>query len=162
MKISRSSILASLAFLFCAPQVDAITADDLARYLEVSSYTTIVGLSPGSFVAEVYEIKDGEVAGLVVEGDRRWSKKAEPSLTIMTGTEGGKYRIVVAYEDGVTVSAVTTLQKFSHVISPSLPPRIEAGDYILFGKPKDAAAKRIDAISSYSSGFLLRVRANPF
>lgn len=153
-------LLALAVILFTRTPASAITADELQRYLGVNSWTTVVALPPESFIAEIYEIKDGAPAGRIIEGDSRWTKKADSPLTIMAGTQDGKYRIVVAYQGGVTTSAHTSVKTYSVTVSPNLPTRIEEGDYVLFGHPASPSSNKTpEDISSYSSGFLLRVKS---
>lgn len=149
-----------LALLALSLKAGAVTGDELARYLGVSSWTTTVFLEAGSYVVEVYEIKDGKVDRRLLEGMKEWSTKGATGLTVMIGPEGKSYRVVVAYQKGVTVGATSTFEtRFGTSMSPSLPEKIREGDYILMGEPKGQNRGINNDIADCARGFLLRVKA---
>lgn len=155
---TRHNITALIAAsILAALPASAITTEDLARYLGVSSWSTSVELPPQSFVAELYTIEAGKVGARLLEGMPAWSNEPEKGLVIMLGSDNGKYRVVFAYGGGVTMSVQSGIPTFSATLSPGLPKTVTAGDYILFGQPnkKKGAA---DDISSFERGFLLRIK----
>jgi len=152
----RPLFLILLAVLAASPKAGAITGDELASYFGINSWTTKVFLDPGSYMVEIHEIKDGKVDHLIVEGDARWTRP-KTGVTVMIGTEEGKYRIVVAYEKGVTVSAISGVPAFSSYSSPSLPEQVREGDYVVMGQ-QSPEARNLGDVSSYARGFLMRVK----
>jgi hypothetical protein len=145
---------------FATSHALAITADDLARYLGVSSWSTAVALPPGSFVTEIYSIKEGRPDKLLLEGNSKWNQRPEKGIVVMLGVEDGVYRVVIAYGGGVTMGSKTGIPKFGSSISPGLPSRLQAGDYVLVGQPQSFQSKQSsEAVSDYSSGIFLRVKA---
>ena len=146
--IVTSSIAASSA--------SAVSADDLARYLGITSASTRVTLPPESFVAELYSIEDGKVGKRLLEGMPAWSKEPQKGLVIIWGSENGKYRFVFAYGGGVTMGVHTEIPTFNGTLSESFPMTIETGDFVLFGEP-NGKVRDATEISSFSRGFLLRI-----
>lgn len=156
MKTVQIALLALLAFTLKAK---AITADDLALYFGVSSWKTSVFLDPGTYVPEIYEIRDGKVDRMILEGMKEWAVKGAPGLTIMIGPEGQSYRVVLAYQGGSTVGASSTFEgRFGCAVCPTLPDKIREGDYIIIGEPKGRIKGVNEGISEYKRGFLLRIR----
>lgn len=151
--------IALLALLVFTLKAKAVTADDLALYLGISSWKTSVFLEAGTYVPEIYEIRDGKVDRMILEGMKEWAVKGAPGLTIMLGPEGQGYRVVLAYQGGSTVSASSTFEgRFGTAVSPTLPEKIREGEYILIGEPKGRIARVSEEISDYKRGFLLRIR----
>lgn len=151
-------IVTTLIILGFSPAL-AITADELAKYLNISSWTTTVSLPSESFVVEVYKISDGSLGERIFEGMSAWSKHPEKGLQVMSGPENGKYKIVIAYGSGSTLTINTNVPIFDGTLSSDLPDTIKEGDYVLFGKPKrDGSVPVAESIKSYSEGFVLRVK----
>jgi len=156
----KAPLIVLFTLLALSLKASAVTSDELARYLGVSSWTTTVFLEGGSYVVEVYEIKDGKVDHRLLEGMKEWSPKGATGVTVMIGPEGKSYRVVVDYQRGTTVGATSTFEtRFGSSMSPSLPEKIGEGDYILMGEPKAPGKGLNSDISDYARGFLLRVKA---
>lgn len=156
MKTVPIALLALLAFTVKAK---AITADDLALYLGVSSWKTSVFLEAGTYVAEIHEIKDGKVDRMILEGSKESAVKGAPGLTIMIGPEGQGYRVVLAYQGGTTMGGSSTFDNRSGLwFYPSLPEKVRDGDYILMGEPTERMFGSREAVMEYKRGFLLRIR----
>lgn len=143
--------------LLSSPWAKAVTADELARYLGVNTWSTKVALPPGSFTAEIYTIKNGAPDKRLLEGMSAWNKKPEKGLTVLLGSVDNKYKAVIAYGGGVTVGVVSDIRTFDSTSGPCLPEQISEGDYLLFGSLRD---KNLPAenIASYKEGFLLRIK----
>lgn len=151
--------IALLALLAVTLKAKAVTADDLALYFGVSSWKTSVFLDPGTYVAEIHEIKDGKVDRMILEGSKESAVKGAPGLTIMIGPEGQGYRVMLGYQGGTTVSGSSTFDNRSGLwLYPSLPEKVRDGDYILMGEPSDRMFGNREAVLEYKRGFLLRIR----
>jgi hypothetical protein len=158
--MKRSLLLAILTTITLYPAL-AVTADDLAKYLGVSTLSTTVTLPSESFIVEIYKISNGAIGDRIFEGIPAWSKSPEKGLQIMYSQENGKYRIGILYGSGNTLTVTSDVPAFDSTLSPNLPDTIKAGDYVLFGKPKrDGSIPVAEKISSYSDGFLLRIKEN--
>lgn len=136
----------------------AITPDELAAYLGITSWRTAVELPPNSYTAELYEFVDGKAKDANIIALPEYAKHPEVGFTIMTGSQNGKYRFVVMGWNG-TYGVTTEEGTFGSTIGGSLPDKIKEGDFILFGEPLGGAAFHAsDDIHSFSKGFLLRVK----
>lgn len=131
----------------------------------LSSWETTVTLPPESFVVELYKISDGAVGDLVFHGQPEWSKEPEKGLRIVAGKEEGKYRFAIIYDSGSTIGTSTDVEVFDYTSTSSLPKTVTAGDYFLFGKPKEKGTNGEPLIRgeirSCSAGFLLRIAKLP-
>ncbi len=159
MSITRIFLTVLSAATLLVHGARAITADELARYFGVSWWTTKIDLPPEAFTAEIFHIVDGAVGERLIEGMPAWSKKPESGLSVLLGVQDGKYKLVVAYGGGVTMTTASQVAVFDQTLGISLPEKIGAGDFVFFGKPKvNATEARSDDVRSFSQGFLLRVR----
>ena len=154
------SLFPTVALLaITASSVHAISADQLAKYLRISGWDTTVVLPSRSFIVELYKIEDGKVGTKLFEGMPAWSKDPEKGLSILSGPDGDKYKLAIIYGGGVTMTVDTDVSTFDSTMAPSLPKEIKEGDFVLFGKPKrDGTPPISDNISSYSEGFVLRIK----
>jgi len=145
------------------------TALDLARergddeivalLTAVSTWKTSVFLDPGTYVAEIHEIKDGKVDQMILEGSKESAVKGAPGLTITIGPEGQSYRVTLGYAGGTTVVGFSTFEWRPGLwLYPSLPEKARNGDYILMGEPKEPIIASDEAVLVYKRGFLLRIR----
>jgi len=159
MKHLRSIPLLIAIFAMTLTCSYALTADELARYLGVSSWTTVIDLPPQSFVAEIWSIKDGVPEKQLIEGMAAWNKMPEKGITIMLGSQDNKYKIAIAYGGGVTMTTATSIPSFNSTMGSSLPKTLAEGDYALYGTPKEKGLKAED-VASYKAGFLLRIKKN--
>lgn len=156
MKTVQIALLALMAFTV---KVKAITADELALYLGISSWKTNVFLEAGTYVAEIHEIKDGKVDRMILEGSKEWAVKGAPGLTVIIGREGQNYRVMLGYQGGTTVNGSSTFDNRSGLwFYASLPEKVRDGDYILMGEPADRMFGSHEAVLEYKRGFLLRIR----
>ena len=138
--------------------LSAITSDELAAYLGVSSWHTTVDLPPNSYDVEVCEFVDGHIKDASVISIPEFAKHPEVGLTLMSGKQDGKYRFVLMGWNG-SYGAATEETTFGHTIGSGLPDKIKEGDFILFGDPLGGAAfHSSDDIHSFSKGFLLRIK----
>ena len=158
MKIHLQPITLILAFAAAIQATLAITTDELASYLGVSSWNTTIDLPPESFIVEIYTIKDGAPNKRLIEGMTEWSKAPEKGITFMIGSVEIGYKVVVKYGGGVTMTAIPPMKNFTHTMSSELPDSIGEGDHVLIGKPyPDYNNSPINPVSGYSEGFLVRV-----
>lgn len=159
MKLPRLAFTLTASLALCVADASALTAEELARFLGVTWWTKTVTL-PESFVVEIHHIVDGAVGECLLEGDARWSKNPETGFTILAGLQNGKYRMAIAYGDGVTLTVESQIPAFQQTMSSGFSARIGEGDYVLFGEPKPGAAQS-DDLRTYARGFLLRVKLVP-
>lgn len=159
MKFHRFALCLFLVLVFPAREAGAVTSDDLACYFGINSWSTTVFLEGGSYVVEIYEIKDGKVDQRILEGQKDWSAKGATGITVMIGKEGGKYRVVAVYQSGSTVSTTSTFDApFGASMAPALPEKIREGDYLLMGESEGKIKGGNNSISDYTRGFLMRVK----
>ncbi len=157
----RHIISVIVAFCIMAmANAQALTVDELARYLSVTAFSTTVKLPAESFTAEIWTIKDGEPDKLLIDGMAAWNKNPEKGITVMIGADNGKYRIVIAYGGGVTKSIVSGGPNFRSTMSEEFPKTIQEGDFPLMGEPKVGGSQNAREISAFQQGFLLRIIKN--
>lgn len=142
-------------------QTHAMTADELARYLDVTAISTTVELPAESFVTEVWTIKDGQADKRLIEGMAAWNREPDRGITVMIGAENGTYKVVVAYGGGVTMRALSGIPVFRGTLSGDFPQKISEGDYPLFGEPRFGAGGSAREMNTFKRGFLLRIRKLP-
>jgi len=138
----------------------SITVDELARYIGVTAISTTVDLPSESFVTEVWTIKNGLPDKLLIEGMPAWNRDPEKGITVMIGNDGGKYKVVVAYGGGVTMTANTDIPTFRGTLSGDFPKSIGEGDFPLFGEPKAGGGHSARETKTFVQGFLLRIKKN--
>ena len=158
MKHARHILLITALIAASLGKAYSLTADELGRYLGVSSWSSRVDLVAESFTTEIWTIKDGAPGKRLIEGMTAWNKKPEKGFTVMIGTQNGKYRVVVAYGGGVTMSTSDQIPTFSHTLSQGLPETIKEGDFPLFGQPKMLGNRNPSDITAFTNGFLLRIK----
>ena len=158
MKTAKSLMVLSAFFSIFAGNLSAITSDELAAFLGVSAWHTTVDLPSDSYSIQIYEFADGKVSDADLIEVTKLTKPSENAVTIMAGTQDGKYKFVVTGFNG-SYGAPTDKPPLDRTLSSHLPETIHEGDFILFGKPLSGAAFHAqDDIRSYSKGFLLRVK----
>ena len=136
----------------------AITSEELAVYLGVSSWRTTVDLPKNSYAVELYEFVDGKVKDASIIALPEYDKHPEAGFTIMGGKQDGKYRFVILGWNG-SYGVTTEEGTFATTIGGSLPDKIKFGDFILFGEPLGGSAFHASHdIHSFSKGFLLRIK----
>ena len=135
-----------------------VTPDELAAYLGISSWHTTVDLPPGSFSVQICEFADGEVKGAELVSLPDLAKHPENGLTILSGSQEGKYRFeLVGWSGSHGVPTVTPT--LARTILPRLPEKIGEGDFVLFGQPLEGkSVPEPNDLRSYSRGFLLRIK----
>ena len=154
----RSLLILFVNVVICTGGLSAITPDELAAYLDVSSWHTAVDLPPNSYVVELHEFVDGKVRDASIISIPEFAQHPEVGLTIMSGKQDGKYRFVLKGWNG-TYGTATEEVTFSHTIGSALPDKIKEGDFILFGEPLSGGASHAsDDIHSFAKGFLLRIK----
>ena len=159
MKMNRllTAILVSAALAVQA--VAAINADELAQFLGVSSWQTAIDLPAGSYTVELYEFANGAVTERLMVSQPEWAERPDAGLTIIAGPREGNYRITIGCANRGTWGAVTKVPLFDTTMSNGLPPKIQDGDYVLFGKPLEGASGlSAQNLQGYARGFLLRIK----
>ena len=147
---------------FRASTARAITAEELAGFLGISSWRTTVALPRGSFSVALFEINDGAVGKSILElSPEEVAKKPEAGLSVVLGPRDGKYRVQIRLPDGSSSGSPTDIPLFDSSLSSAIPERVEVGDYVFFGKRKKAAPGGSNDLGSYERGFLLRVEKTP-
>ncbi len=158
MKTAKSLMVLSAFFLIFAGNLSAITSDELAAFLGVSSWRTKVDLPSNSYLIQIYEFAEGKISDANLIEVTKLAQFSEIAVTIMAGAQDGKYKFMVTGFNG-SYGAPTDKPLLDRTLSSHLPETIHEGDFILFGKPligADFHGK--DDIRSYSKGFLLRVK----
>ena len=138
----------------------AITADELSRFLGVASWHTVVSLPAKSFTVQIFEFADGSVSTHPLIGsESEWTKNPEAGATILVGPQDGKYKVMITFPSGDTITVPTQTSVFSNTRSTHLPEQIEEGDFIFFGQPLGGDSHHgSNELRSYSKGFLIRVK----
>ena len=148
-----------LSLMLCTQSAFAITADELASYLGVFSWRTVVDLPPESFTVQVYEFSDGVIADHpLIDGTTAWSRTPEQGTVVMIGPQDGKYKVALKFSSGGTLSVASDVPVFRNTLSGDLP-KVREGDYVILGQPKEGDTPRgSNDLSTFSKGFLLRVK----
>ena len=158
MKLVKSLLALLVLSLISAGNSPAITADELAAYLGVSSWHTVVDLPPESFAVELYEFVDGHIKDANLITIPEFAKHPETGLTIMVGSRDEKYRFSLMGLNG-TYGVATEEATFAHTIGSGLPAKIKEGDFVLFGEPLGGELFHDSTdLHSFSKGFLLRIK----
>jgi len=144
--------------VFTITGAHSVTTEELSRYLGVSAWSTTVDLPASSFITEIWTIKDGTSGERLIEGMPAWNKNPKKGVTIMIGTENGKYKIVVAYGGGVTMTSSEKVPTFRSTMSGELPKTIKEGDFPLMGQPKMDGNRNPSEITAFTTGFVLRIK----
>ena len=152
------SIFRSLLVAFVVVHsASAITTDQLASFLNISSWQTVIDLPAESYAIEIREVTDGAVGDAILVSEPQWTRKPEKGIAIMAGTHDGKYKLGIVFSSGGSVRAQTKVPTLDHTLGPPLPEKIQQGDFMLFGKPYDASRNSHDP-KTYSRGFVLRIK----
>jgi len=155
--LPRVLLIITISASLLAP-ASGVTADQLARYLGVSSMSTTVWLPPKTYVVEIYEIKDGKIDRRLIKSDPDWITTKEGPLTIMLGPDGEKQKIVFCVGESMTVTAHTDVSTMGGTVRPPLPEFIKApGDFIFLGRGDLKKNRNLQDPKSFESGLLLRV-----
>ena len=138
--------------------VDALTSDDLAAFLGIYSWHTVVDLPPASYSIQIYRFADGKVADADLLRVTKLTKEQGNDVTIMVGAEEGKYRWMIRNAGG-SYGSPTSDPKLERTVSPHLPEKVEEGDFILLGEPLVGGDFHGDNdLHNYSKGYLLRIK----
>lgn len=149
-----------IALTFPLTQAHATTAEELAKYLEISTWSTTVALPPASFTVAIYQIKDGVASERLLAGLPAWNKNSGKGITVMLGPENGKSKLVLISGDQGTIMTTIGFSTDQARFSQPLPKKIREGDYILTGTPKDPRDFPAQDPSKYKSALLLRIGKN--
>lgn len=156
--VYRCIAFLSLA-LFSLPGASGITVDELARFLNVSSWKSVIDLPPESYSVELYPIELGEVGERILVSQPETTRHPEAGIMIAVGPQDGNYKIMITFGSAGSLSAVTKVPLFEQTLSQSLPDRLRAGDYVLFGQPRQGAKPAdTSTIRGFAKGFLLRIK----
>ena len=169
-------------FAFCAavsiqspsPSM-AVTADELATHLGISSWNTVVDLPLQSYTVELYEFQNGKI-GKRLWGDQSWSSESPEGggrihLSFLVSVETGKLKgtaISALKPDGATVSISFFSETLTSVpsVRHGLPAKFKEGDYFM-GADELQGSKMIpfgdkrpaeEFVKDFKSGLVLRVR----
>lgn len=153
-------LLCSLLTIFLTPICHAITADELAGFLDISSWETQIPAPANSISVELLEIKDGKTGKQILTGHNDSSN--QPPITrvviFIKPTDSGFSGSLSLNGSTLTLRDYKTPQ-FKSFISKPLPKTAELGDYLLFGDvdPQDGVISITNDISHVKQGFLLRI-----
>lgn len=156
-----------LAFSCCHPSF-ALTADQLAQFLSITSWESEVALPAGSFNIEVLEITDGKIGKAVTP------VYGGPEAADQTPSPTGNTPILIMCkpsEHGLFLTATMGLQTRPGTPSAcpnfngpfgsiGIPKTLKEGDYILGGEPvrsPDGIYHVTSDIKDFKRGLLLRV-----
>ena len=155
-----------LAFFYCH-RGSALTADQLAQFLRITSWESEVALPPGSFNVEVLEFSDGKIgkaATPIYAGPEAAEQNPSPTgntpiLIMCKPSEHGLFLTVtmgLQTRPGIPAAC----QNFNGPSGSSgIPKSIKEGDYILVGEPliRDGVSHVTDDIKDYKRVLVLRV-----
>ena len=155
---TKYTIIVSLLAIACAlGHCFAITADDIAGYLGVKSWESVVALPAEDFRLMIIEIDDGRPGNPAYSGDSNWNADPEKGFAILIGLENNKYKIVVLNKGSrIIQDTCTQVNAFDETSASPLPKNIGLGDYFLFGVPKSDRSSH-SKIGDYKRGYFLRV-----
>lgn len=160
MKAKQLLLTLLLSTLLSIQSASAITADELSRFLGVANWRTVVALPGKSFTVQVFEFANGVVSNHTLIGSEpEWTKNPEAGATILVGPQDGKYKVMVIFPSGDSITAATQTPVFSTTVSSHLPEQIQEGDFIFFGERLAGESYHgSNDVRSYSKGFLVRVK----
>jgi hypothetical protein len=159
MKLHILLLALSFPGPFLLSSASAITADQLAGFLGVSDWRTVIDLPAEAHTIELWEVRDGEPTERLLVSQPEWTKRPEAGIAVIVGPRDGNYRITISFSSGGTLGVVTKIPLFTQTVSVPLPPKIQEGDFALFGTSRQGAMTQgTDGAKSLAKGFLLRVR----
>ena len=164
-------LLSILITLSLCGQSFALTADQLAQFLQIASWESEVQLPANAFKVEVLEFSDGKV-------DKPVTPAYDPNVTLQDNSSTDGIPLLVMWkptEHGllltVTMGSPTpgintrpgfpgAVQNFGGVfVRGKILKTIREGDYILGGEPleRNGTYRSTDDIKDYKRGLLLRI-----
>ena len=161
-------LLAILLALSCCHQSFALTADQLAQFLSITSWESErFALPPGSFNVEVLEFSDGKVGKAITEifagpdgADQVPSTTGNTPILIMWKPSDHGLFLTVTMGGETRPGTPGACQNFSGpFVGGGNRKSIKEGEYILGGGPlnHNGVYHATDNIKDYKRGFLLRV-----
>ncbi len=134
------------------------TLSELGAFLQVRSWRSVVPLPSKSFTATLYHFADGKLGKRLIPSPAAPSEQPESNLTIIAGHDNGNYKLYLSLGAGLALSQTTSVPVFDAEVPQTLPERLAAGDYVLFGVARnDFKDGDKPSIETYSKGILLRV-----
>lgn len=140
-----------------------MSADELAQFLGVNGWKTVVDLPAETFSIEVWEFQDGAVKDRWIISQPDWTRNPEAGISFIAGPHEGKYKLSFASSAGGILSVKTRVPLFDTTFVPSLPEKVQEGDFILIAQPRTPEAAKAEPglgqndLRRYAKGFLLRI-----
>lgn len=160
MKTVKPSCILLTILLFSIGVVSAITSDELAAFLGISSWHTEVDLPSDSYIVQIFGFADGKIAETDL-GEMTKTVKSSNDLAIIAGKQDGTYKFTIINAEG-SYGIPTSEPALDRTLSPHLPEKVKEGDFILFGKPLlGSEFHRDNDIHSYVKDYLLRIKKTP-
>jgi len=162
MKI-RILAIAALLFLHLNTGSRAVTVDELAAFLNVTTWETKVSSPANSLSIELLEIRGGKIGKVLCKGyDGSSRQSADTRILIFTRTTdtGITGSLGLNRDTHGFSSAKSDHSEFS--FTAPLPEHVEVGDYVLSGETNtaDHVARIERDISRLEYGLLLRIKKN--
>jgi hypothetical protein len=144
--------------LLLAGSSRAITTNELAQFLGINGWHTAVDLPAETYAIEIWEFRDGVVKDRWLMSQPDWTRNPEAGISVLAGPHEEKYKLSMTFSAGGTVSVKTRVPLFNTTFVPSLPEKIQEGDFVFLAEPKkaDPSLSQND-VRRYSQGFLLRI-----
>ena len=164
-------ILTIVLAFYCCHLGFALTADQLAQFLSITSWESEVALPPGSFNVEILEFSDGKVVKAITEvftgpagTDQVPSTTGNTPIQIMWKSSDHGLSLTVTMGGETRPGIPTACQSFQWFQGPtgSTGPKknLKEGDYILSGElllNRDGDYHVTDDIKDYKRVLVLRV-----
>ena len=100
MKPAKLLLVLLATMVISVNAVDALTPDDLAAFLGIYSWHTVVDLPSDSYSMQVYKFMDGKVADADLLEVTKLTKESDNDVTMIVGAEEGKYRWMIRNAGG--------------------------------------------------------------
>ena len=136
---------------------DALSPEELAAYLGVSSWRTTIDLPPNSYFVELREFAKGVAGQKIIECGPDMLMPKKQRLTVMLGRDGA----AMHFRDGGSVfkSTKKSLRTDELAWPIKLPRNVGLGDFVLYVQaPQFFDEQQMENMPSYARGFLLRIR----
>ena len=158
MKHAKLLLTLLVTFMVGGNVGKALTTDDLAAFLGIYSWHTVVDIPPDSYSLQIFRFADGKVADADLLKVTKLTKEQSNDVTILVGTEEGKYRWMIRNAGG-SYGSPTSDPKLERTCSPPLPEKVQEGDFLLLGAPLEGRPFNGSTdLHSYSKGYLLRIK----
>lgn len=152
-------ILACILSVLLPKSSPAITTEELAQFLGIHGWKTVVDLPAESYSIEIWEFRNGELVDRWIMSNPDMTRNSEAGISVLTGPYEDKYKLSISFSAGGTLGVKTRVPLFATTFAAPFPEKLKEGDFVFLAEPKKTETKLgQNDLKRYAQGFMLRIQ----